>query len=184
LPAFGVGLIEEFVKILGVLLVARRRGHDSEIDGLILGAAAGMGFAALESNGYAFSAFLRDQGSLSATVGVTLLRGILSPLGHDTWTAILAAVLFRESRAGRFRINLSVIAAYLTVVILHGLWDGVPTVLSKVVPSGLDVLIAQVAIGMVGLFILWRRWREGARLALKQQEAVALSESATGSGLE
>jgi uncharacterized membrane protein YccC len=80
--------------------------------------------------------------------------------------------------------RLSVIAAYLTVVILHGLWDGVPTVLSKVVPSGLDVLIAQVAIGMVGLFILWRRWREGARLALKQQEAVALSESATGSGLE
>jgi RsiW-degrading membrane proteinase PrsW (M82 family) len=181
--AFGIGLIEEFVKILGVLVVARRRGHDSEIDGLILGAAAGMGFAALESSGYAFSAFLRDQGSLSATVGVTLLRGILSPLGHGTWTAILAAVLFRESKAGRFRINRSVVAAYLTVVILHGLWDGLPTVLSKVVPSGLDVLIAQVAIGIVGLFILWRRWREGARLALKEQEAVALSESATGSEL-
>ena len=44
-----VGLIEEFTKILGVFIIARHRRHDSEMDGLILGAAAGMGFAALES---------------------------------------------------------------------------------------------------------------------------------------
>ena len=101
-----IGLIEEFAKILGVLVIARHRRHDSEMDGLILGAAAGMGFAALESNGYAFTAFLKSNGSISATVVVTLIRGLLSPLGHGTWTAILASVLFRESRNGRFRINL------------------------------------------------------------------------------
>src|SRR5258706_12178882 len=94
--AFGVGLIEEFAKILGLLLIVRRRRHDSELDGMILGAAAGMGFAALESTGYAFTAFLLSGGSLSATVGMTLLRGLLAPLGHGTWTAILAGVLFRE----------------------------------------------------------------------------------------
>ena len=60
--AFSVGLIEEFVKILGILVIARRLGHDVEMDGLLLGVAAGMGFAALESNGYAFSAFLRSGG--------------------------------------------------------------------------------------------------------------------------
>ncbi len=38
LTAFGVGLIEEFVKILGVLVIARHQRHDSELDGLILGA--------------------------------------------------------------------------------------------------------------------------------------------------
>ncbi|MHB9031711.1 MAG: PrsW family intramembrane metalloprotease [Anaerolineae bacterium] len=169
--AFVIGLIEEFVKILGVLVVARSFSHDCEIDGIILGAAAGMGFAALESMGYAFSSLLQSGGSLSATVGVTLLRGIFSPLGHGTWTAILAAVLFRESKAGRFRINLAVIGAYLLVVVLHGLWDGVPIVLAKIVPSGLDVLIDQLAIGAVGLFILWRRWRQGERLVCEQQEA-------------
>jgi RsiW-degrading membrane proteinase PrsW (M82 family) len=176
LTAFEIGLIEEFVKILGVLVVAFRRGHKSEIDGLILGAAAGMGFAALESSGYAFTAFLRSQGSLSATVGVTLLRGLLSPLGHGTWTAILGAVLFRESKGERLRINLPVVGAYLTVVFLHGLWDGLPTVLSTFVGSGLDIIIAQVVIGVAGLFILWRRWREGQRLALAQQEALAQEE--------
>ncbi len=124
--AFVVGLVEEFAKILGVLVIARRRRHKAEMDGLILGAAAGMGFAALESNGYAFSAFLRSGGSLSLTVFVTLLRGLLSPIGHGTWTAILASVLFRESGAGHFRLNPKVMGAYLTVSILHGLWDGLP----------------------------------------------------------
>jgi RsiW-degrading membrane proteinase PrsW (M82 family) len=108
---FAVGLIEEFAKIIGILVIARHHRHNSEMDGLILGAAAGMGFAALESNGYAFTAFLQSGGSLSVTVFVTLLRGILSPIGHGTWTAILASVLFRESEPGRYHVNLKVIVA-------------------------------------------------------------------------
>jgi RsiW-degrading membrane proteinase PrsW (M82 family) len=164
--AFGIGLVEEFVKILGVLVIARHQRHDAEMDGLILGAAAGMSFAALESNGYAFVAFLSSGGSLSATVAVTLLRGILSPLGHGTWTAILASVLFRESKNGRFHINLKVIGAYLTVSVLHGLWDGLPNLISAFVSSGLDIFIGQSIVGLTGLFILWRRWKEARRIQL------------------
>jgi RsiW-degrading membrane proteinase PrsW (M82 family) len=166
--AFVVGLIEEFAKILGVLMIARHRRHDAELDGLILGAAAGMGFASMESSGYAFVAFLGSGGNLSLMVGVTLLRGILSPIGHGTWTAILASVLFRESAARRFRINGKVVLAYLTVVILHGLWDGLPGVVSVILSPGLDVLIGQAVIGGAGIFILWRRWSEARRLQMKQ----------------
>jgi RsiW-degrading membrane proteinase PrsW (M82 family) len=158
--ALVVGLIEEFVKIWGVLLIARRLRHDSELDGIILGGAAGMGFAAFESMGYAFSAFLRSGGSLSLSVGVTLLRGLLSPVGHGTWTAIFAAVLFRESSPRKFRVNLAVIAAYFTAVVLHWLWDGIPGLLSAFVHSGLDIFIAQMIVGAAGLFILWRRWKQ------------------------
>ncbi|HEY3360913.1 MAG TPA: PrsW family intramembrane metalloprotease [Methanosarcina sp.] len=161
-----IGLIEEFAKILGVLVIARHRRHDSEMDGLILGAASGMGFAALESNGYAFTALLASHGSISATVGVTLLRGLLSPLGHGTWTAILASVLFRESKSCNFRINLQVISAYLLVSILHAMWDGIPLIISYIFGQGLGVLIAWGAIGAVGLFILWIRWREAVRLQM------------------
>ncbi len=168
LTAFVVGLIEEFTKILGVLAIARHRRHDAELDGLILGAAAGMGFASMESSGYAFVAFLGSGGNLSLMVGVTLLRGILSPIGHATWTAILASVLFRESAAGRFRINGKVVRAYLTVVILHGLWDGLPGVISAMLSPGLDVLIGQVIVGGAGIFILWRRWSEAQRLQMQQ----------------
>jgi RsiW-degrading membrane proteinase PrsW (M82 family) len=165
--AFSVGLIEEFVKVLGILVIARRLGHDSEMDGLLLGVAAGMGFASLESNGYAFSAFLRSGGSLSVTVFVTLLRGILSPIGHGTWTAILISVLFRESRQGHFRINLKVIGAYLTVSILHGLWDGLPGAITILFGEGLDVFAGQALVAMIGLFLLWRRWQEAKRLQIE-----------------
>ncbi len=173
--AFGIGFIEEFVKILGVLVIARRWGHDSELDGMILGAAAGMGFAAIESTGYAFTSFLLSGGSLSLSVGVTLLRGLMSPLGHGTWTAILVGVLFRESRQGHFHINLKVIGAYLTVVILHGLWDGLPGVIATITGSGLDVFISQSFIGILALIILWREWREAVR---KQETEAALAEAA------
>jgi protease PrsW len=161
-----IGLIEEFAKILGVLVIARHRRHDSEMDGLILGAAAGMGFAALESNGYAFTAFLANHGSVSATVIVTLIRGLLSPLGHGTWTAILASVLFRESRNGRFRIDKQVIGAYLLISILHAMWDGVPLVIAYIFGQGIDLLIAWGMIGIVGLAILRLRWREAVRLQM------------------
>ena len=173
LSVFLVGVIEEFVKILGVLVIARRKRHDAEMDGLILGAAAGMGFAALESNGYAFSAFMASRGSLSATVGVTLLRGLLSPVGHGTWTAILISVLFRESGPKRFRINLKVLGAYLIVVVLHALWDGLPAVIAALLSPGIDVFIGQALVGSIGLFILWRRWREARRLQEAEQAATA-----------
>src|ERR1700682_4752081 len=163
LSAFEVGLIEEFAKILGVLVVARHHRHDAEIDGIILGGAAGMGFAALESSGYVFTAFVESGGSLSALVLVTLLRGLLSPVGHGTWTAILASVMFRESRPNRFRLDRAVIGAYLTVVVLHGLWDGLPQLVGTITGQGLDVFLSQGAVGLVGLIILWFRWREAVR---------------------
>ena len=103
--SFEVGLIEEFAKIIGVLIIAKRCFHDSEMDGLILGAASGMGFAALESTGYAFTAFLNSGGSLSQTVLITLVRGVIAPIGHGTWTAILVSTMFRESGPRKFHIN-------------------------------------------------------------------------------
>ena len=166
--SFVVGLIEEAVKILGVLFIVRRLRHDSELDGLILGAAAGMGFASLESTGYAFSSFLRSGGNLSFIVAVTLLRGVLAPIGHGTWTAILAGVLFRESKPHHFRFNGKVIGAYLTVSVLHGLWDGLPTLLAVFVSSGVDIVIGQSIVALTGFFILWRLWHQAKQRQLTQ----------------
>lgn len=165
---FLVGLIEEFAKILGVVAIARRLRRDLELDGLILGAAAGMGFASLESNGYAFSAFLSSHGSLSITVALTLLRAFLSPVGHGTWTAIFASVLFRESQAGHFRFNHKVLGAYLTVSLLHGLWDGLPGALAGLPYPGLNIFLGEAIVGGIGFWILYRRWREALRVQVSR----------------
>jgi hypothetical protein len=84
-------------------------------------------------------------------------------------------VLFRESSDGRFRIDLKVIGAYVLVVILHGLWDAVPAALSSVTAPGIDVFIGQVLVGVLGLAILWGRWREGVRLQVAQAAAAAVA---------
>ncbi len=168
--AFRVGLIEEAAKIIGVFVIAYNRRHTSELNGLILGAAAGMGFAALESLGYAFSAFLQSHGDLSFTVVVTLIRAILAPFGHGTWTAILAAVLFRESSPGRFHLDMRVLTAYLAVAALHGLWDGLPGALSLVMASGYDVFIGELIVGTTSIVLLLRVWHQAKRRQITKVE--------------
>jgi protease PrsW len=172
-------VIEEGAKLLCVLLAARRLRHDSEVDGIILGAAVGMGFAALENTGYCFTSFLLSQGSVAMTGWVTrqtggiiltpaltmmLLRGVLSPMTHGTWTAIVAGILFGESVRGRFRLTGKVILACLLALALHCLWNSLPDVVPLFLPSRLGLLAAEATTGAIGLLILARRWRAAIRV--------------------
>lgn len=166
--SFQVGFIEEFAKILGVLIIAKRCMHDSEMDGLILGAASGMGFAAFESTGYAFTAFLASGGSLSQTVLITLIRGVLAPIGHGTWTAILVSVMFRESGPRVFHLNYKVIVTYIAVASLHGLWNGLAEVLAIFPQSNINMLTGQLFIAIIGMFLLWRRYNEAKKLQIER----------------
>src|SRR6476659_368338 len=70
-----VGLIEEGCKIVALMFLARHLPHKRQIDGLLLGAAVGMGFAALESTGYAFTALLLSHGYVAASIVSTVIRG-------------------------------------------------------------------------------------------------------------
>ncbi|MGK4580788.1 PrsW family glutamic-type intramembrane protease [Kitasatospora sp. HPMI-4] len=119
-----VGLIEEGVKLAALIMVARRIPVTGLRHGLVLGAAVGAGFAAFESAGYAFNAVLTVRGlSLHDLVETEILRGILAPVGHILWTAILGGVLFRERQGTHFRLNGPVLRTYLGVSLLHALWD-------------------------------------------------------------
>lgn len=120
-----VGLIEEFAKLVALVVVARQLPRYTMRDGIVLGAAVGFGFAALESSGYAFNAMLTQQGlSIADLVSTEVMRGLLSPVGHGLWTAILGGALFRAaSQGGRLRLTWTVGGVYLLVAFLHGLWD-------------------------------------------------------------
>jgi protease PrsW len=121
----GVGLIEEAVKLAALWLLAWRLPRYTMRDGMVLGATVGFGFAALESSGYAFNAlFTMDGLSLQNLVETEVLRGLLTPVGHGLWTAILGGVLFRTAaRAGRPRLAGALVGWYLVVALLHALWD-------------------------------------------------------------
>jgi protease PrsW len=121
----GVGLIEEAVKLAALWLLAWRLPRYTMRDGMVLGAAVGLGFAALESAGYAFNALFTMEGlSLQNLVETEILRGLLTPLGHGLWTAILGGVLFRTAaRSGRLQLSGGLVGWYLLVALLHTLWD-------------------------------------------------------------
>lgn len=158
--AFAVGLIEEGCKIAAVVFLARRMSHTSQMDGLLLGGAVGMGFAALESTGYAFTALLLSHGHIAASLAETVIRGLLAPFGHGVWTGIMGAVLFRESAPHRFRITGLVILAYLFVSVLHALWDGFPYTVYIIVPPGFPISVTSLVLGIIGvvtLAVLYRR---------------------------
>ncbi len=61
---------------------------------------------------------------------------------------------------GGFRLNRQVGWAYLAVSMLQGLWDRLAALMTGLFLLGLDISIAQAFVGGIGLFILWRRWRE------------------------
>lgn len=152
--AMAVGLIEEGCKILVVMFLARRIPHTSQMDGLLLGGAVGMGFAALESTGYAFTMLLLSRGHIGASIVETIVRGLFAPLGHGVWTGILGAVLFRQSGPRHFRITLPVILTYLFVSILHGFWDGFPYTVFVIVPPGFPVSLTTLILGLIGVVTL------------------------------
>jgi RsiW-degrading membrane proteinase PrsW (M82 family) len=127
LSAFEVALIEETAKAIAVFWFLRNERLHNEIDGLILGAAAGAGFAILETILYALTALrggFGDGGGIGSMNAVLLVRGLLAIFGHVTWTAIVVAAIWRERGQSTFRLNGSVLLAFAIAVGLHTLWDG------------------------------------------------------------
>lgn len=137
-----VGLIEELVKAVILVVIGWRVVPKTARQGALLGATVGAGFAAFESAGYAFNAALTQGGiSLSALLQTEILRAMLTPVSHVLWTALIGAVLFGAARSGsRYRLTLGIIGTYLAVAILHALWDSM---------GGIASLLALVSTGAI-----------------------------------
>jgi len=112
-----VALIEEAGKLVMIAYYVKRIQAHFILNGLLIGAAIGAGFAAFETAGYA-----QDLG-----LSVLLIRSVSSLGTHTLWGAIsgaalvmvtgdrpLAATSFRDGRFIRF---------YALTVCLHALWD-------------------------------------------------------------
>jgi RsiW-degrading membrane proteinase PrsW (M82 family) len=145
LATLAIGLIEELAKLLVPLYFLLRNQYKSEYDGIIIGAASGAGFAALESMGYGLVALILSHGNITATVEVLLFRSLLAPAAHIAWTGLLGGALWYAKNhpgPGRFRLF---IYTYIGVVILHALWDSV------------GFIFGYVILGVISLVWLVRR---------------------------
>jgi RsiW-degrading membrane proteinase PrsW (M82 family) len=181
-----VGVSEELAKPLGVIWLIRRQDYADELHGLVLGGAAGMGFAALETMGYGFTFLILSKGDLQVLAQVLLSRGLLAPLAHGTWSAIVVGTIWRERMRGRW-LSGRTFRGFGVAVLLHFLWDltaplpfDIPLPGLMVHLSFLDLTIPAIAlpipgliIGAIGVWILIRMFRESGERPLSTAARIA-----------
>ncbi|HEX3722948.1 MAG TPA: PrsW family glutamic-type intramembrane protease [Nitrolancea sp.] len=174
-----IALIEETAKASAALWFLGDNRRYREFDGLVLGAAVGMGFAALETAGYGFSFFLygfvanaQSQGStydsaLSAGIGQMIhvldVRMLLAAFGHGVWTAIICATIWRERRESSApRLMSSFVPAYAISMLLGNLWGAAPggAAIGRAVDRSLANLriSSSVVAAYVGVVLLHAFW--------------------------
>ena len=145
---------EEFTKLIGIYPFTKR-AKELE-DGIVYGAAVGLGFAATENMLYESSAYLA--GGIAILITTIIIRTISSALVHASASAITGYGL----SAKRFR-RVSWVPYFLLAVLLHATFNLVAS-LGPLLEGNPDIgtdgyligLIAAVAMG-VGAFVWIRR---------------------------
>ncbi len=125
LGAAAAGIIEESGKALTLLLVVRKMRFRWTLNGLLLGATVGAGFAIFESAGYALTSAVDNFDAMRHTI---VERGFLSVLGgHVLWTGLVGAALWRVRGNEPFRREMLIDPRFLRVfgicVLMHMTWN-------------------------------------------------------------
>jgi len=154
LPMVLVALIEESAKLIVpialLFLILARHERRLPSDGLIIGVASGMGFAALETMGYAFTALLSSDGNIGAVEETLFIRGLSAPAGHTAWTGLTAGALWALIASPSAKRLLAFALTFLGAVVLHTLWD---------MSNNLWVYVVLGVISLGWLFIELARYR-------------------------
>jgi protease PrsW len=128
------GVIEESGKVLAILIFARNKKHSFILNGMLIGAAVGAGFATFETAGYIDNVLIEAMwqhvsinGMLPVLMNVTFTRAILSPGGHVAWAALTGGAIFMIKGAQDFRFSMlgdkRFLRIFAIVIVLHGIWD-------------------------------------------------------------
>ncbi|MED4205632.1 PrsW family intramembrane metalloprotease [Neobacillus mesonae] len=120
-----IGIVEELAKVITVIIFVRNIKYRFVLNGLLLGAAVGAGFAAFETAGYALRALL--SGSIPNLYATILWRSILAPGGHVAWAALTGAAFCLVQKNmdfdSKMLLNPKFTRIFIIVVLMHALWD-------------------------------------------------------------
>jgi RsiW-degrading membrane proteinase PrsW (M82 family) len=177
-------LVEEPAKGLVLLFLVASKHFDNPTDGIVYGAAAGLGFGMTEN--FFYFAEPAASGEVGSWIGLVFIRTLFSAPMHACATGLLGMALgFAKFRGWRQRVVV-VPLGLAAAVGLHMMWNGL-AVLSSTSPQGglLFLLNLLLLIGVFALmmasyqFSLWRESKLILReLNLLAQEGVLPEEQA------
>ncbi len=146
-------LIEEAMKGLAILILFVTHKHeiDGPLDGLIYGAMAGLGFAAVENFFYLLGAF--ETGGLGGVVVLAFLRAGLFGLNHAMYTGFtgLGIALALQVRPLWLKLGLPVVG-FIMAVLAHALHNTLATFWGYV-PGDFPLLLA-ILVDWAGVLLL------------------------------
>ncbi|MGZ3851777.1 MAG: PrsW family intramembrane metalloprotease [Flavisolibacter sp.] len=157
--ASAAGIIEESAKVgVVILIVGRFTRYKWILNGLLFGAAIGMGFAAFESAGYAYRS-----ASFDGMIDSLVLRGLLSPFMHIVWTANASAALWLVKGDKKVRWDMLGDVRFVRVlassVVLHMVWNAE----FGIVPIPFFMDVKYLILGVVAWVICFRLVQAGLR---------------------
>lgn len=117
-------LVEESSKGIGllVLLIFFRKYFDDILDGIVFAGVIALGFATVENVLYYGNALV--YGGLPILIATFVMRGILSPFAHVSFTAMtgIGCGIARESHNGFIKVLMPFLG-WVAAVILHFIWN-------------------------------------------------------------
>lgn len=146
--ALMVGVIEETAKAAIVaLFIFKSKNCNYILNGLLIGAAVGAGFAAFETAGYILRNGINN--GLQTMLYVIKIRGFLAPGGHVAWAAIEgAALMFVKGFEKIDKKHLNdkrFLLICLIPVVLHGIWD---------MPLNIPYAGTQIAVSIIAWLVI------------------------------
>ena len=155
LGSWSAGIIEELAKLAALILIVRGPRYKYILNGMLFGAAVGAGFGSFESAGVALHILAHD-GAHSMIENIAL-RGVLAPLMHVAWTAMVGAALWRAKKDRALTLaSLAEPRFYrvlLLAILLHILWN-VPCPEPPFQPK-------EFLLGAAAWFVIWGLVQQG-----------------------
>ena len=166
-----IGVVEETAKILTFVLLIDHRPYKFVLNGMLVGAAVGTGFAAFESAGYILITAL--QYGVPTMLNTIFWRALFTPGGHIAWAALTGAALILVKGERTFRVKMLLDPRFLgmtaLVIALHAAWD-----YGKIQIVVWNIPVVPVALTVISWVILFAMMRLGFKqVARVQAENIA-----------
>ena len=149
---FVAPVVEEMTKGLFLLAIFARRDFDNTTDGIVYGAAAGLGFAMTENFLYFITAWM--EGGAGSWIQVVFLRTLYSGVMHGFASATLGAALgYVKYAPGTLRKLVLPIMGLLGAISIHAFWNGA-LVWAQVTESAVPLAVALVGVPLFGFALM------------------------------